>query len=96
MGLMIGEVMQGVKGLIGMNVQVRENVRKEKEEYMRIEGGMEMDLKYGEIKGIMVDGMEMIGVQVYYLVMKVWMGYEKEERKVIEQIVQIGFGDQMI
>ncbi len=93
-GYLIGAVLSGVAGYVGMNVSVRANVRTA--EAAR-SGGMAAALgvafKSGAITGLLVVGLGLLGVTVYFLALK-HLNYGT--RPLAEGLVGLSFGASLI
>jgi K(+)-stimulated pyrophosphate-energized sodium pump len=95
-GFLIGAVLSGLAGFIGMHVSVRANVRTAQAASRSLAGGLEIAFKSGAITGLLVAGLALLGVAVYYLVLTQWLGYPSSGRQVIDPLVSLGFGASLI
>jgi K(+)-stimulated pyrophosphate-energized sodium pump len=96
MGFLIGAVLSGLAGFIGMNVSVRANVRTAQAASKSLAGGLEIAFKAGAITGMLVAGLALLGVAVYYFILTEVMGYAASDRVVIDALVSLGFGASLI
>ncbi|MEM0898385.1 MAG: sodium-translocating pyrophosphatase [Pseudomonadota bacterium] len=95
-GFVIGAVLSGVAGYIGMFVSVRANVRTAQAAAHSLSGGLDIAFKSGAITGMLVAGLALLGVAVYYYVLVETMGLSPESRVVIDALVALGFGASLI
>ena len=95
-GFAIGAVLSGVAGYIGMNVSVRANVRTAQAASNSLAAGLDIAFKSGAITGMLVAGLALLGVAVYYYVLVNLMGLESSSRIVIDALVALGFGASLI
>lgn len=95
-GFLIGAVLSGLAGFIGMHVSVRANVRTAQAASRSLAAGLEIAFKSGAITGLLVAGLALLGVAVYYLVLTQGLGYPSTGRSVIDPLVSLGFGASLI
>ena len=95
-GFAIGAIMSGVAGFIGMLVSVRANVRTTQAASFSLASGLNVAFKSGAVTGLLVAGLALLGVAVYYLVLTKSMGYAITDRVVIDSLVALGFGASLI
>ncbi|MEZ5781202.1 MAG: sodium-translocating pyrophosphatase [Rhizobiaceae bacterium] len=100
LGFLIGAVLSGAAGFIGMHVSVRANVRTAQASSNSLAAGLDIAFKAGAITGMLVAGLALLGVAVYYWVLIGPAGYSldnpKEARVVIDALVSLGFGASLI
>lgn len=95
-GFLIGAVLSGAAGFIGMHVSVRANVRTAQACAQSLSAGMDIAFKSGAITGMLVAGLALLGVSLYYFVLTVGLGHAHGSREVIDALVALGFGASLI
>ncbi|HEV7308723.1 sodium-translocating pyrophosphatase [Ensifer sp.] len=95
-GFLIGAILSGAAGFIGMHVSVRANVRTAQAASVSLASGLDIAFKSGAITGLLVAGLALLGVSVYYVVLTAGMGHEPASREVIDALVSLGFGASLI
>ncbi len=98
-GFFIGAILSGAAGYIGMNVSVRANVRTA--EAARSQGlaeGLSVAFKSGAITGMLVAGLALLGVVIYWLVLQDILDISTKAgmRHALEALVALGFGASLI
>ncbi|MEA2935799.1 MAG: K(+)-stimulated pyrophosphate-energized sodium pump [Variibacter sp.] len=96
LGFVIGAVLSGLAGFIGMNVSVRANVRTAQAAIGSLAGGLEIAFKSGAITGMLVAGLALLGVTVYFAILTGPLKYPMNSRVVIDALVALGFGASLI
>jgi K(+)-stimulated pyrophosphate-energized sodium pump len=95
-GFAVGAILSAITGFIGMNVSVRANVRTAQAAISSLAGGLELAFKAGAITGMLVAGLALLGVTIYFTVLTGPMGYAPNDRVVIDALVALGFGASLI
>ena len=98
-GFFIGAILSGAAGYIGMNVSVRANVRTaEAARSKGLAAGLSVAFKSGAITGMLVAGLALLGVVVYWLILQEMLDISTSAgmRHALEALVALGFGASLI
>ncbi len=96
LGFAIGAILSGIAGFIGMLVSVRANVRTAQAASQSLGAGLAIAFKSGAVTGLLVAGLALLGITVYYWVLTASMGMSPSDRTVIDALVALGFGASLI
>src|SRR6201984_1590084 len=95
-GFAIGAILSGAAGFIGMNVSVRANVRTAQAATTSLAGGLELAFKAGAITGLLVAGLALLGVTLYFGFLTYSLKLSPHSRTVVAAMVALGFGASLI
>jgi K(+)-stimulated pyrophosphate-energized sodium pump len=95
-GFAIGAILSGGAGFIGMLVSVRANVRTAQAASQSLAAGLSIAFRSGAITGLLVAGLALLGVAVYFWILTGPLGLDPEGREVIDALVALGFGASLI
>src|SRR5580693_5832092 len=95
-GFAVGAILSGLTGFIGMNVSVRANVRTAQAAIGSLAGGLELAFRAGAITGMLVAGLALLGVTLYFAFLTFGLGLAPDDRTVIDSMVALGFGASLI
>ena len=96
-GFLIGAILSGAAGFIGMKVSVRANVRTAQAATKSLAGGLDIAFKAGAVTGLLVAGLALLGVAVYFAHPDWPAGpCASDSREVVDALVALGFGASLI
>jgi K(+)-stimulated pyrophosphate-energized sodium pump len=95
-GFVIGAVLSGVAGYIGMNISVRANVRTAAAAEKGLQAGLTIAFRAGAITGMLVAGLALLAIAVFFAVLVGPMGLAPNDRIVIDGLVGLAFGASLI
>ncbi|MCB1386693.1 MAG: sodium/proton-translocating pyrophosphatase, partial [Nitratireductor sp.] len=95
-GFAIGAILSGIAGFIGMLVSVRANVRTAQAASQSLGAGLGVAFKAGAVTGLLVAGLALLGVALYYWYLTGPAGFNPTDRSVIDALVALGFGASLI
>ncbi|MEL7218328.1 MAG: sodium-translocating pyrophosphatase, partial [Pseudomonadota bacterium] len=95
-GFVIGAVLSGVAGYIGMNISVRSNVRTAAAAEQGLQQGLTIAFRAGAITGMLVAGLALLAIAVFFYVLVGPMALEANSRVVIDGLVGLAFGASLI
>jgi K(+)-stimulated pyrophosphate-energized sodium pump len=92
-GYLIGAILSGAAGYIGMIISVRANVRTAQAASTGLAQGLNVAFKAGAVTGMLVAGLALLSISVYYLVLDI---YKVDETTLKNSLVALGFGASLI
>jgi K(+)-stimulated pyrophosphate-energized sodium pump len=95
-GFAVGAILSGAAGFIGMNVSVRANVRTAQAAIGSLAGGLELAFRAGAITGLLVAGLALLGVTLYFMFLTGALHLAPNDRTVVDSMVALGFGASLI
>jgi len=93
LGYLIGAALSGVAGYVGMIISVRANVRTAEASRKGLAQGLDIAFKSGAVTGMLVAGLALLAITVYY---KLLVSINSSEREIIDALVALGFGASLI
>ncbi len=93
LGYLIGAALSGIAGYVGMLVSVQANVRTAEASRKSLANGLSIAFKSGAVTGMLVAGLALLSIAVYYYFL-VKIGID--EREIVNALVALGFGASLI
>jgi len=96
LGFVIGAILSGVAGFIGMNISVRSNLRTAAAAQKGLQQGLTLAFRAGAITGMLVAGLALLAIAVFFYVLTGPMNLAANDRTVIDALVALAFGASLI
>jgi len=93
LGYLIGATLSGLAGYVGMIVSVQANVRTAEASRKGLSQGLSIAFKSGAVTGMLVAGLALLSISVYYYFL---LSFSVEERELINALIALGFGASLI
>ena len=93
LGYLIGATLSGIAGYVGMLVSVQANVRTAEASRKGLSQGLSIAFKSGAVTGMLVAGLALLAIAVYYYILLL---YGVDEREIVNALVALGFGASLI
>ena len=93
LGYLIGAALSGIAGYVGMLVSVEANVRTAEASRKGLAQGLSVAFKSGAVTGMLVAGLALLAIAVYYFLL---LKFEVDEREIVNALVALGFGASLI
>ncbi|HYI64460.1 MAG TPA: sodium-translocating pyrophosphatase [Allosphingosinicella sp.] len=95
-GFAAGAILSGAAGYIGMNISVRANVRTAEAARTSLQGGLTVAFRSGAITGMLVAGLALLAISVFFYILVEVQGHAPDSRDVIDALVSLAFGASLI
>ena len=92
-GYFIGAFLSGIAGYAGMLISVQANVRTAEASRKSLAEGLRISFKSGALTGMLVAGLALLAIAVYYWIL---LELKIEEREISNALVALGFGASLI
>ena len=93
LGYLIGATLSGIAGYVGMLISVQANVRTAEASRKGLAQGLNIAFKSGAVTGMLVAGLALLAIAVYYFFL---LKFKIEEREIVNALVALGFGASLI
>ena len=93
LGYLIGAALSGIAGYVGMLVSVEANVRTAEASRKGLAEGLSVAFKSGAVTGMLVAGLALLAIAVYYFLL---LKFDVDEREIVNALVALGFGASLI
>jgi len=95
-GFVLGALLSGATGFVGMNISVRANVRTAEAASQGLQQGLTMAFRAGAITGMLVAGLALLAISVFFYYLIAVAGHAPNDRIVVQALVALAFGASLI
>jgi len=95
-GFLIGAILSGATGFVGMNISVKANVRTAEAARHSLQAGLTTAFRSGAITGMLVAGLGLLAISVFFYYLVGIAGHAPTDRVVINALVALSFGASLI
>jgi K(+)-stimulated pyrophosphate-energized sodium pump len=95
-GFVLGALLSGAAGYVGMNISVRANVRTAEAARTSLQGGLTIAFRSGAITGMLVAGLALLAISIFFYFLVSVQGLAPNDREVIDALVSLAFGASLI
>ena len=92
-GYLLGATLSGIAGYVGMLVSVQANVRTAQASRKGLSQGLSIAFKSGAVTGMLVAGLALLSISVYYYIL---LSFGVNEKELINALIALGFGASLI
>src|SRR6056300_1518364 len=93
LGYLVCAALSGIAGYVGMLVSVEANVRTAEASRKGLAQGLSVAFKSGAVTGMLVAGLALLSIAVYYYYL---LKFNVDEREIVNALVALGFGASLI
>ena len=95
-GFVTGAILSGVAGFIGMNISVRSNVRTAEAARTSLQKGLTVAFRAGAITGLLVAGLALLAIAVFFWYLTGPAGFEPNAREVVTALTALALGASLV
>src|SRR3954447_22952575 len=95
-GFVLGSLLSGSAGYVGMNISVRANVRTAEAARSSLQKGLTVAFRAGAITGMLVAGLALLAISVFFWYLTGPGGYAPDDRVVITALTALALGASLV